>query len=269
MLFSLAFLGGLAWGVGTSTVRDFERAAANDIRAKLRGPQMEVSVKTKLNGVIGGALGDMKRVTIRAEHFATDGLPLFTEPDRSQKGLVRDLRLELVDFELAGLRVERLSASIPNCRFDYALALSKRQIRLSKSGVGVGTVVLRDKDLEAFILRKFKEIKRVTVRIEDGRAVVEGYGEFLVISTNFSVTAKLTSPDGRTLELTDPTILFDGRPADKAASRVILDTLNPVVDLPKDLGLYDAVQVKGVRLKPGFLEAWGDTKIPVRPQDKR
>ena len=129
--------------------------------------------RERTGAIIGGALGDMKRVTIRAEHFATDGLPLFTEPDRSQKGLVRDLRLELVDFELAGLRVERLSASIPNCRFDYALAVSKRQIRLSKSGVGVGTVVLRDKDLEAFILRKFKEIKRVSVRIEDGRAVVE------------------------------------------------------------------------------------------------
>jgi hypothetical protein len=255
----------LIFGLGHSQVRQFERLAANDIRSKLNGDRMHVSVKTKLNGVLGGALGDLSMVTIRADAFETPALPLFTEPQLSHAGKVRTLRLELSDFTLAGLHCDRLEATIPDCRFDYNLALRHHQIRLSQSGTGDGLVRIAQKDLEAYILKKFREIKRVSVTITPKGITVEGYGEFLVISTNFSVEATLASPDGRTIELANCKILFDGRPAEAQASRVLLDTLNPVVDLPKDLKLLDAISVKGIRLGNGYLEAWGKTKIPVKP----
>lgn len=252
-------------GLGGSAVRQFEDRAANDVRSKLSGTRTKVSVKAKLNGIFGGALGDLKRVTIVASEFETAGLPLLTEPDRSKKGKVGELHLNLTDFYLTGLRVESLKAVIPRCRYDYSYALKSGRIRLSESGVGSGTVTLLDRDLSPFILRKFKEIKKVTVTALKDEVLVEGYGEFLVINTNFSVRAKLSSPNGSTLILTEAHITFDGRPAEQQASRVILDTLNPVVDLPKDLHLMDAVKVRGVKITPGKITAWGDTKIPIDP----
>ena len=262
--FILAAIGVLS-GFGKISVRQFELAAASDIRGKLTGEHVQVNVQTKLNGLIGGPLGDIKQATIFASNFQTPGLPLFTEPWRSKKGIVRELRIDLSNFMLGKLRVESLKASIPDCRFDYGLATRKKVIRLSKSGVGTGTVRLKAEDLEAFILKKFAEIKRVTVRIEKDKVFVDGFGEFVIVQTNFSVIATLGSPDGKTLELQNARIFFDDKPAEDAAKKVLLDTLNPVVDLNRDLKLYDAIQVKGIRLLDGYLEAWGDTRIPDSP----
>lgn len=250
---------------GRAEVRNFEHAAAREISSKLQGDHRQVSVQVRLSGLISGPLGDLDRATIRASHFSTPGLPFFTEPNRSQKGIVRELDIDLRDFTLATLHVRELSAKIPDCRYDYALALSKRQIRLSRSGMGRGYVVIEPKDLEAFILAKFKEIKRVSVRVYDDRVLVEGYGEFLFIRTNFSVVAKLVAVDGTRLSLEDATILFDGRSADAESRRVLLETLNPVVDLDRDLGLCGAIKVDRITLRDGLLRAEGATQIPVRP----
>lgn len=264
MLWPLAALG-LAFGLGAREVRRFERLAAEDIAATLSGDSKKVSVKSELNGIIGGALGDLKRVTIRARTFSTAGLPLFTEPGLAANGKVRELRIELDDFVLGNLRVEHLEATIPECRFDYNLAVRKKKIRLSRSGTGVGRVRLLEKDLEAFILKKYREIKRVSVRIEKDRAFVSGYGEFLVIQTEFDVIARLTPVDGSKLMLTDAKVFFGERFTDQAVRDIVVQTLNPVVDLDKDLNLHGAIRVEGLTLQNGVLEAWGRTKIPDRP----
>ena len=268
MLWPLAALG-LIFGLGAREVKRFERLAAEDIAATLEGDSKKVKVKSELNGFIGGALGDLKRVTISARSFSTPGLPLFTEPELSASGKVRELRIELDDFVLGNLRVEHLEAVIPECRFDYNLAVRKRKIRLSRSGTGVGRVKLLEKDLEAFILKKFREIKRVTVKIEKDRAFVSGYGEFLVIHTDFDVIAKLVPLDGTKLMLADAKVFFGERLGDQAVRDIVVQTLNPVVDLDKDLHLYGAIQVEGVSLQDGVLEAWGKTRIPDRPKEKQ
>ena len=265
MLWPLAALG-LVFGLGAREVKRFERLAAEDIASTLEGTSKNVRVKSELNGFIGGALGDLKRVTISARSFSTPGLPLFTEPDLAASGKVRELRIELDDFVLGNLRVEHLEATIPDCRFDYNLAVRKRKIRLSRSGTGIGRVKLLERDLEAFILKKFREIKRVSVKIEKDRAFVSGYGEFLVIHTDFDVIARLAPVDGTKLMLTDAKVFFGERLGDQAVRDIVVQTLNPVVDLDKDLNLYGAIQVEGLSLQNGVLEAWGQTKIPDRPK---
>jgi hypothetical protein len=158
-----------------------------------------------------------------------------------------------------------LEASIPNCCFDYGLALKKRMMRLSRSGSGTGTVRLRDHDLAGFILKKFKEVKSVEVEVRDDKVFVKGSGDFVLVRTNFEVIATLVSPDGTTLELANARIFFDGKPADELARKALLDTLNPVVDLHADLKLFDAVKIRRISLSRGYVEASGDTKIPDSP----
>lgn len=259
---------GLAGGLlfGGELVRDFERAAARDVRSKLVAESgREIKVKVTAKTSLGSAFGNVGSVRIAARQFSTPGLPLFTEPERSQKGRLGRLFLDLSDFRLGELRVESLTAEIPNCRFDFSLAVSKKQFRLSKSGLGTGEVRLRAEDLAAFILKKYSEVKTCTVQFAGGKAIVEGDGELLLLQTKFRVEARLTPTSPTQLSLTDATMTFDGRPADDASRQVLLETLNPVVDLDKDLGLLDAMAIESVTAENNELTVRGKTKIPLRP----
>jgi hypothetical protein len=255
---------GIGFHFGGEEVRRFERLAADDIRSRLERVDGDLSVRARVDP-IGALLGRVRSATIRGSRFSTVGLPLFTEPNRPTSGQLGELRLELEEFDLSGLRVQRLDAVIPNCRFDLGLALREQKIRLSQSGEGWGSVTVREVDLERFVLRKFREIKEVKVRIDRDKVFVEGIGEFLVVRTEFWVVANLKVEDGRRLVLDGARILFDGARADPISSEALLKALNPVLDLDRDLGLHGAVDVQRLSLRDGLLTAWGRTRIPNLP----
>lgn len=261
--FLLVGLFGLAFA-GRAEVARFEKAAAQDILAKLSGPEARVEVKSNVGPE--ALFGEVHSVRIRAANFFAEGLPLFTESRRSKRGFVRRLEIDLQDFTLRGLRIDRLHSTIPNCHFDLPLAVRQRRIRLSQSGEGVGTVQISQEHLGAFIRRKFAEIKQATVRIDRDKVFVDGYGEFLIFKTNFSLVARLEPVGGTRLNLAHARMLFDGRVPDPESQRLLLDTLNPVVDLNKDLKLHGAITLERVVLRDGVLTAEGRTRIPELPQ---
>ncbi|MEZ0327502.1 MAG: LmeA family phospholipid-binding protein [Fimbriimonas sp.] len=257
----LFFIAGL-FLVGGNEVRAFENHAAAEIGSKLGGDGKRVEVRSKLGPE--ALFGDVYAVTIKASNFTAEGLPLYTEPNRSQRGILRTLNLDLTDFILRDLHVQSLKAAIPDCRFDLGLALGKREIRLSRSGEGPGEVVLSADDLEKFIPIKFHEVKRVKVRLDKDKVFVDGYGEFVLFDAEFSLVARVEALEGNKLILAHARILIDGKPADPAAATVLLDTLNPVIDLDKDLLLYGAISVQKIRVADGRLVAECRTRIPVK-----
>lgn len=263
---ALAFGFGCAWLLGNGQVQRFERLAAADLRSVLGSPEARVAVQVKPSSPLGAALGDLRLATIRASGFSTNGLPLFTEPKRSRKGVVRELRIELSSFRLCGLEVERLEASIPRCRYDIGLALSEHRFRLSRSGTGTGYVAVREAALGDFVLRKFREISSVQVRIHNDHVFVEGEGEFLIAKARFFVVGKLSVQEGTKLYLSDVKILLNGARAEGAVRESMLSILNPVVDLDKDLRLHGAIQVERMKLRNGLLEAWGPATVPPMPE---
>jgi len=259
---------GLALGAGSKVVHDFERRAADDLRSKLTGDAIDIRVRAVPNGPINGASGDLLSAEILARSFSTNGLPLYTEPERPGRGRVRELRLELRDFRLAGLRVESLRATIPDCRYDLGLALSRGQIRLTRSGEGTGTVTLLAEDLGPWITRRFREITEARVEFRAGKVIVEGAGDFIVIKARFKVIAELESPDGRRIELVRPRVWLDGQRVPLSTAQALLQTLNPVVDLDRDLKLDGAVDLQSVHLSQNRLTATGRARIPSRPKPR-
>lgn len=256
---------GLIFHFGGQQVRRFERLAAEDLRTVLSGPAATVSVKTSFSSLVGGPLGEMETVTVAASDFICERLPLFTDPRLSRVGAIRELRLDLKNFRIAGLDVASLEASFPNCRFDYGLALHGHRFRLSRSGTGEGRVRILEDALGPYIVRKYKEVAVASVRIEKDKIFVDGTGEFLMVRTQFSVIAALEVGGGTKLVLAHPRVFFDGRRADPGLAAVLLRALNPVVDLDRDLGLFGAMRVAGLSLRDGVLEAWGPACVPVRP----
>jgi hypothetical protein len=255
---------GLLFGVGVSTVREFENAAAKEISDQLQGVNKKVKLSVTYPGLLSPAFGEVGTATIKASDFQTEGLPLFTEPQRSKKGSIKILKLELTNFYLRDLRVESLISEIPDCRFDFVLARTKKQMRLSKSGLGTGTVILKVKDLAPYILKKYAEIKQVTVNTEGDWIRVAGNGQFLIFNASFDIRAKIATDGGR-LYLRDCIIRFDGKEPDEESKQALLNTLNPVVDFAKDLDLYDAVFAKTVELKGEDIIVKGTTKVPIKP----
>ncbi len=262
---------GLAAGVfalGGSEIRRFERDAARDIASLLQpsegGSKPVVRVSAQYPGLLSPAFGEVESASILASGFATQGLPLFTEPNRSKAGRIDSLNLSLRNFSLRGLRVERLEASIPDCRFDLGFAQRKRKIRLSRSGLGVGRVEILLTDLEKFIPLKFVEIVQCSARVVGKRLVIEGDGKFLLLNGRFSVSGEIAW-SGTQILLKAAKMTFDGKPMDPMSEEGLLQVLNPVIDLDKDLGLYDAVQISEVTLLPDRIVATGKTKIPDLP----
>ncbi|AIE87248.1 LmeA family phospholipid-binding protein [Fimbriimonas ginsengisoli] len=243
-------------------VHRFERLAATEISSLLSGDRKRVDIKSSVGPE--AIFGDIHRVSIVASGFSSDGLPLYTEPWRSQRGVLHDLRIDMRDFTLRGLRVARLQADIPDCRFDLALALRDHRFRLSRSGLGIGEVEVTAADLEAFILAKFHEVKTAHVRMDRDKLFIEGRAELILLTTDFFIAARLEPAGGSRLVLTHPRVLFDGNPADPELQKVLLEILNPVVDLDRDLGLSGAMKVDRVVLRNGTLRASGVTKIPSR-----
>ncbi len=260
-------LGSIAalFGFGAVTIKNFERAAALDIGSKLEGAQKKVGLKVTYPGLFSPALGEVGTATISASAFRCEGLPLFTEPKRSKKGTIDLLRLNLSDFYLRDLRCERFDAEIPDCRFDFALAASKKKVRLSKSGLGTGTVELKVKDLAPYILKKYAEIKSVEVSTDGDWIRIRGFGQFLVLNANFDVKAKITT-NGSQLLISDCIIRIENKEPDFDSQQALINTLNPVIDFAKDLDLYDAVDAKSVRIIGETIVVKGNVKIPNLPE---
>jgi hypothetical protein len=260
-------LGGIAalFGFGALTLRGFERAAAQDIGSKLIGEKKKVSLRVSYPGLLSPVLGEVGTATITASRFRCEGLPLFTEPKRSKKGTIDLLRLDLSDFYLRDLRCERFRADIPSCRFDFALAASRKQVRLSQSGVGVGTVDLLIRDIGPYILKKYGEIKSVEVSTDGDWIRVRGFGQFLVLTANFDVKAKLVT-NGSQLLLSDCIVRIDDKEPDMESASALVNALNPVIDFAKDLDLYDAVDAKSIKVLSDRIQVAGRVKIPVSPE---
>lgn len=241
-----------------------ERRAEEFLRAAIPSGVDRVKVSFSPNGP-AGAWGDLESATIEASGFRLRELPLFVVPGTRGSGRMGTLKLRLNDFMLTALKVEELSADIPACRYDYGKARKYGDLVFSRCGVGNGKVVIRDDALETFILAKYKEIKRCSVKIDRGVIVVEGFGEFLVASTEFKVIARISCEDGSKLMLDSPRIYLGLEKADAFTSKALLKTLNPVVDLKRDLGLHDAVTVTNVKLESGKVVATGQARIPTKP----
>lgn len=258
---------GIALGALQREVRLFERGSAEDIASRLGGEQKSVKVHVRLDGVAGGSQGRLRSARIEARSFQVDGLPLFTERDRARDGFIGVLELRLYDFTLRTLFIKELSADLHQCRYDFGLAKRERRVRLSQSGTGPGYALVTADALERFLLSKYPEIKTVSVRLEKYKAFVEGYGEFLVARSPFYVIADLQPRQGTQIWLSNAIVFLDGRRASQETERALLNSINPVLDLDKDLHLHGALQLSRVEIRDGVLAVYGTAKIPERPEE--
>jgi len=243
----------------------FEREAAAEVASHLeRTDKTVVIVDVTPLGVAESLRGEVAHVSIAARAFSVQGLPLFTEPQLARTGTIRSLEITLHDFNLRGLQVEELRARLSRCRYDFGLARSRRVLRLTKSGEGTGYVRVSERSLERFILHKYRNINRVSVRLDGGRILVSGQGDFGLVQAEFLVLAQIRQRNGTQLVLENARVVLDGMRVDAATARGFLEAINPVIDENRDLRLNSAMTIEEVRIRDGFIELFGTARVPER-----
>jgi hypothetical protein len=249
---------------GRHAVRSFEVAAAEDIRSKLPEPKGRLELKVKPRYLLSFADGSMAEAAFFAKGIHTEGLPLFTEPTFSRAGHIETLTIRLRDSSITGLRVRDMWGEIPDCRYDWSYALTKKRIRLTESGVGKGRVEVSGAALAEYLLAKNPMLESLTIRLRDGRFEAEGTARFLA-TMSFRVEGEMEVEDGRRLNVVRASVTIGGRKLEPAAAQTFISRLNPVVDETADLKLYGALTICTLTLDEDLLVAEGDMRIPVRP----
>lgn len=241
-------------------VHRFELSAERDFAQMLNCPASHVNFRAKVGPE--AAFGDVHSVQIRARDFQIQGMPIFVEPKYSRKGQLRSLNLELLGFRMRNLAVNRLTAELKDCRFDFAYAVRHHRLRLTRSGEGIGTVEVDSASLENFILAKYKEVQTVKVDLQRDKLTVEGKGKLFGLLTDFYVVGRVEAVRGTQINLVHARALLNGRVASPSVVQALLKVLNPLIDLDGDLGLDGAAQAQEVAIKDGYLTATGRFLVP-------
>lgn len=247
--------------LGRGALREVEKTAAREIQQRIGGGEFRVQIEP--DGVDGLVQGRLKTLTVRARNFTMNGLPFTLEPNRPKSGLIRQFVLHMENACLRGLRAESATAVIPNIYYDKGLALSKRIFRLSATGVGACEIVVNENDLAAYIVRKYAPyLREVTVQITPNQTVVQGVAALFVGEVRFRAVGKLAPRAGRYLDLTEMQIQIEGANLPPESASVLRQFLNPIIDIDRDLGLYDGLAVEKVQSELGKMRAIGKVWIP-------
>ena len=247
--------------IGTEWGR-IERAAEADIKAILDAEH--VSITATMDGILGTALGQVESVTIEASGFEVEGMPLFTDPELSQRGKMRRLEIVLKDFVIRDLPVIELRCDIPDNRFALGL-LREGKVRLTKSGEGVGSVVIDEQGLERYILARFRAAESIDIKLDKYKLFAKGTASLAMIRRNFEIICDLAIEDKRRLVIADPITFIEGKRIRDGSDSALLRAFNPVLDLDRDLGLHGAFDMETILIKGGIATIKGKARIPVRP----
>lgn len=244
--------------------RRIEVAAEADLRGILGAETATVNAES--DGIFGSILGRVKCVKIHAAGFAVDGMPLFTDPELSQRGRMGRLEIALRDFVIRDLPVRELNCDIPNNRFALGL-LIRGQVRLTKSGEGTGSVVIDENGLERYILARFSAAESIDIRLHNYKLFAKGTASLALIKRDFEIICDLDIAEGRRLVIANPITFIEGKRIRDGSDSALLRVFNPVLGLDRDLGLHGAFDMETIRIRNGLAVITGKARIPVRPTD--
>ncbi|MCS7273623.1 MAG: hypothetical protein NZ550_05695 [Fimbriimonadales bacterium] len=251
----------IALTIGRGALREVEKTAAREIRQRIGSGTIRVRIEP--DGIDGLLRGRLHRLTVYARDFTLNGLPFTLEPERPRTGLIKQFVLLIENASLRGLRAEYATAIIPEVFYDRSLALAKRIFRLSATGVGACEIVVNEHDLAAYIRAKYARfIREVAVQISPQQTVVQGVALLLGSEVRFRAVGKLAPREGRFLDLAEMQVDIEGASLPAQSAELLRQFLNPIIDVERDLGLYDGLAIDVVQSEVGRMRAQGRVWIP-------
>lgn len=245
-----------------------ERDVASDIRQQLGDPRAKIRVRMTPDGPINIAFGTLQRVQVFAKDLKMESLSIYTEPERNQDGLVKRLDINFENVVLKSLRIESLTATLENCRFDKPLAIGHRRIRVSNSGTGWGQATITETALTEFAAKRYPTLSYPEVKLEYGKVSVSGDVRLPGLVGRVRVLGTLASPNGSSLALTHPRIWLNNKRLDSKFRPAVMALMGSFFDIDADLGLAGAVKINTISVQNGRVTLAGPILLPTRPLEK-
>jgi len=237
-----------------------EHAARRDLRAAI--PNGRIDARVESRGLYGMVVGRAWRATISGGGFTTDTLPFRLEPGGGTRASVRHLTLDLHDIVVRDLPIRTLRADIPFVELDGTRVLFSGHVSLRAAGEGRGEAVLTAEGLTRFLSKQRPQFRNLEIRLVPGEARVRAETTFLAASSLVEGRAKIAIAAGRRLNAVDAKITLGGRELSAPLTETLLRTLNPIIDIERDLGLGDWLYVTDAEIGDGILTVRARVTLP-------
>ena len=235
-------------------------AARRDLERAIPGSSFQVSVVPR--GFLGLAVGEVDSATVRGKGFAVQNLPFTVEPRGGLLARLRTLKLELSDISLRDLPVKTLTASIPRVQVDGFRVLFNGHFTIRGAESGTGVAVITAEGLREFMAKKRPEFRELTVKLTPGEALVSGHAAVFLGPTPLEARVKIGVSEGRYLNAADAIVKLNGKEIPALLTQRLLQGLNPIIDVDRDLGLGDWLYVTSAEVGEGILTVRGRVTIP-------
>src|SRR6185295_5508534 len=139
----------------------------------------------------------------------------------------------------------------PSVTLDIIREIFDDRIVLRSAGEGTAVAVVNEPGLRSFILKKYPQYKDLVVRLTPGSAYLAARASVLGLPARVEATAGIGVREGRYLDAIDPVMKLNGKEAAPSLTLSILKTLNPVLDIDRDLGLGGYIYVTRAEIGQG------------------
>ena len=237
-------------------------AARRDLERAIPGSAFQVSVRPR--GALGLAFGEVESATIRGQRFTVQELPFRIEPRGGLLARLGTLKLELRDITLRDLPVRSLDASIPRVRVDGPRVLFNGHFTIRGAESGTGVAVITAEGLSEFMARKRPEFSDLAIKLIPGEALVSGRAAVFLGPTPLEARVKIGVTEGRYLNAAEAKVSISGRAVPERLTQRLLQSLNPIIDVDRDLGLSDWLYVTSAEVGEGILIVRARVTIPLK-----
>ena len=237
-----------------------ERAAERTLRDRLgKVEQVKVDIYRGHRSPFSRTVQEIK---VEVKGFALRGEASAAPPisgGARVNGKISKIAIRAEDFEIEGLRVARVDATLREIRYDLLKAVLKRRLRLTGMGEGTVAVRLAGPALERYLAPRVTALDGFRLRLLHGRIEVTGRTK-TVVPIPVTILAGLQVKNRDEIHLSDPRIHVTGVPLPGFLVRRIMNQVNPVADLSQGRGESFVFEIDRLRIAPSGLSANGRVK---------
>ena len=227
-------------------------------------PSANFDIRITPRGLLGMTVGQAYRARISGGGFTAESLPFRIEPGGGAVAGIRHLELDLHDIVLRDLGVQTLTADIPFVKADATKAFFDGHLRFRGAQEGTGEAILTAEQIERYLAKKRPQFQELKIRLSQGEAFISGKTALLIPGSAFEAKATVGISEGRYLNAENPTVSLNGTPMPRTMAIQLLKTVNPIIDIDKDLGLGEWLYITSAEIAEGKLTVRGRIHIPVK-----
>ncbi len=237
-----------------------EHAIVHDLAKTVQGGKINATVNGR--GMFGLLFGQASTVFISGSGFKSDGFKFRVQRGSGLRAYVARLNLSFTDFTVRDVPVRRYVADFPSVSIDGARVIFDERIIMRTAGEGIAEATVGPEALAAIFARKFPQYKNVKIALRPGVVDVSAEANALGITTRVESSSSTALSEGRYVLLSASKVLVNGKEASPEFVKNLYKTINPAVDIYKDLGLGGYFYATRLDLEDGVLKVRGRALIP-------